>query len=402
MFGSFRLGTIMGIPVSMSWSVLLIAWLIALNLAGQLLPAQVPGLDASLYWAAGVVVAAVFFVSLLAHELSHAIVARREGMIVSGITLWLLGGVARIGGDARSPGAEARIAGIGPLTSLALAAAFAIATAALTLAPPSDLVALATASAGWLALVNLVLGLFNLLPGAPLDGGRIVRALLWRLRKDKLEATRWATGLGQLLGYGLLGIGVLRVSSGDIGGIWFVLLGFFLRGAAAAERRSTELMESLRDTRVGEIMTRQPLRVPAGLTVDTFTAAAAAATAESGTSAWLVVGPGGQVVGVLGLDELRRVNGSERRSKRIGELAVPLERWPWAYEDELVKDVLLRLEGSSTRAVVRGRGQDAATVLGLLLPEDISRAAATGGAVEGRPGEASSHDGDAREGRVPS
>jgi len=402
MFGSLRLGSIMGIPVSMNWSVLLIAWLIAFNLAGQLLPAQVPSLDASLYWTAGVVVAAVFFLSLLAHELSHAIVARREGMIVSGITLWLLGGVARIDGDARSPGAEARIAGIGPLTSLALAAAFAIVTAALALAPPSDLLALATASTGWLALVNLVLGLFNLLPGAPLDGGRIVRALLWRLRKDKREATRWATGLGQLLGYALLGIGVLRTLSGDIGGIWFVFLGFFLSGAAAAERRSAELVESLRDTRVREIMTRQPLRVPAGLTVDTFTAAVAAAAAESRTSAWLVVGPGGQVVGVLGLDELRRVNGSERRSKRIGELAVPLERWPWAYEDELVKDVLLRLEGSSTRAVVRGRGQDTATVLGLLLPEDISRAAATGGAVEGRPGAASSRDGDAREGRVPS
>ena len=400
MFGSFRLGTILGIPVGMNWSVLLIAWLIAVNLAGQLLPAQVPSLDASLYWAAGVVVAALFFLSLLAHELSHAIVARREGMTVSGITLWLLGGVARIDGDARSPGAEARIAGIGPLTSLALAAVFAIAAAALTLAPPSDLVALAAASAGWLALVNLVLGLFNLLPGAPLDGGRIARALLWRLRRDKLEATRWATGLGQLLGYALLGIGVLRVLSGDIGGIWFVLLGFFLSGAAATERRSTELLESLGDTRVGEIMTRQPLRVPAGLTVDTFVAAATAA--ESRTSAWLVVGPGGQVVGVLELDELRTVNGSERRSKRIGELAVPLERWPRAYEDELVRDVLLRLEGSSTRAVVRGRGQDAATVLGLLLPEDISRAAATGGAVEGRRREVSSRDGDAREDRMPS
>jgi hypothetical protein len=136
------------------------------------------------------------------------------------------------------------------------------------------------------------------------------------------------------------------------------------------------------------------------LTVDTFVAAAAAA--ESRTSAWLVVGPGGQVVGVLGLDELRAVRGGERRSKRIGDLAVPTERWPWAYEDELVADVILRLEGSSTRAVVRGRGQDTAVVLGLLLPEDISRAVATGGAVEGRPGKARSHDGDAREDRVPS
>ena len=122
MFGSFRLGTILGIPVGVNWSALLIAWLIAFSLAGQLLPAQVPGLDAALYWAVGALAAVLFFGSLLAHELSHAIVARHEGMTVSGITLWLLGGVARMDGDARSPGAEARIAGVGPLTSLAFGA----------------------------------------------------------------------------------------------------------------------------------------------------------------------------------------------------------------------------------------------------------------------------------------
>ncbi len=398
MFGSFRLGTILGIPVGVNWSVLLIAWLIAFSLAGQLLPAQVPGLDAALYWAVGVLAAVLFFGSLLAHELSHAIVARREGLTVSGITLWLLGGVARMDGDARSPGAEARIAGVGPLTSLALAIAFAAAAAGLAFAPPSDFVALATAAAAWLALVNFVLGIFNLLPGAPLDGGRIMRALLWRLRRDKAQATRWATGLGQLLGYGLLGIGVLRVLAGDIGGIWFVLLGFFLSGAASAERRSTELLEALRGTRVGDIMTRQLLRVPSGLTVETF----AAAATDGRTSAWLVVGPGGHVTGVLGLEELRTVRGDERRSTRIGELAVPLESWPEAYADELVQDVLVRLDGSATRAVVRGRDEDPAVVLGILLPEDISRAVAMGGSVGGGREEASSRDGGASEDRVPS
>lgn len=398
MVGSFRLGTVLGIPVRVNWSVLLIAWLIAFSLAGQLLPAQVPGLDAAFYWALGALAAVLFFGSLLAHELSHAIVARHEGMTVSGITLWLLGGVARMDGDARSPGAEARIAGVGPLTSLALALAFAVVAAGLTLVPPSDVIALATASAGWLALVNLVLGVFNLLPGAPLDGGRIVRALLWRLRRDKVQATRWSTGLGQLLGYALLGIGVVRALSGDIGGIWFVLLGFFLNGAASAERRSTELLVSLRGTRVGEVMTRQLLRVPSGLTVETF----ASAAAEGRTSAWLLVGPGGHVTGVLGLDELRTVRGDERRSKRIGELAVPLESWPVAFEDELVKDVLARLDGSTTRAVVRGRDEDPAGVLGLLLPEDISRAVAAGDSVDGCRNEASPRDGDASEDRVPS
>ena len=397
MFGSFRLGTILGIPVGVNWSVLLIAWLIAFNLAGQLLPTQVPGLDAALYWAVGALAAVLFFGSLLAHELSHAIVARREGLTVSGITLWLLGGVARMDGDPRSPGAEARIAGVGPLTSFALAAVFAGAAAGLSFARPSDFVALATASAAWLALVNLVLGVFNLLPGAPLDGGRIMRATLWRMRQDKLQATRWATGLGQLLGYGLLGIGILRVLSGDIAGIWLVLLGFFLSGAASAERRSTELTESLRGTRVGDIMTRQLLRVPSGLTVETF----AAAAAEGRTSAWLVVGPGGHVTGVLGIDELRTVRSDEQASKRIGELAVPMDSWPAAFEDELVRDVLVRLDGGATRAVVRGREQDPTVVLGLLLPEDISRAVAVG-QLAGDREKAGSRDRGASEDRVAS
>lgn len=202
MLASIRMGTILGIPLSVNWSVLLVGWLIAFSLAGQVLPAQVPDLSAGLYWAAGGVVALLFFGSLLAHELSHAVVARREGLSVSGITLWLLGGVARLEGHPPSPGAEARIAGAGPLASLGLALGFGVVALGIALVPASDLTALAFASAAWLSFVNLILAVFNLLPGAPLDGGRIARAVLWRLGRDKLRATRLATGLGQLLGYG--------------------------------------------------------------------------------------------------------------------------------------------------------------------------------------------------------
>ena len=257
MFGSIRLGTILGIPVGVNWTVFLIAWLIAFSLASQLLPAQVPGLADAAYWVAAAAAAALFFVSLLAHELSHAIVARREGLTVSGITLWLLGGVAKMDGDSRTPGAEARIAGVGPLTSFLLAVAFGAGAIALSAAPPSDATSLAVAAAGWLSLVNFVLAVFNLLPGAPLDGGRIARALFWRWRRDKLQATRWSTGLGQIFGYGLAGIGVFRVVGGDLGGLWFLLLGLFLTAAAGAERRSVELFEAIRGVSVREIMTRE-------------------------------------------------------------------------------------------------------------------------------------------------
>ncbi len=397
MFGAFRLGTILGIPVGVNWSVLLIAGLIAWSLAGQILPLQVPGLDTAFYWLAGGVAAALFFASLLAHELSHAIVARRNGLTVSGITLWLLGGVARMDGEARTPGAEARIAGVGPLTSFALALLFGAATVALALAPQSELMALATASTAWLAFVNLVLALFNLLPGAPLDGGRIARAVFWRVRNDKRQATRWSTGLGQLLGYGLIAIGLFRAFAGDIGGIWFVLLGFFLNTAAGAERRASELLGSLRGLRVGDIMNREPLRVPGGLTVETFIQAA---VRESRTTSWFVSGPGGTVEGVLSLDALRSVGGDERLTKRIGELAVPLDSWPTVRVDEPLVEVLNRLGGTDVRAVVRSSEPASDDVLGLLSPEDISRTVALRGASGRRDDERPSTGDDANEGRV--
>lgn len=384
MFGSIRLGTIHGIPVGVNWTVLLIAWLIAFSLAGQVLPAQVPGLADAAYWTAGAAAAALFFGSLLAHELSHAIVARREGLTVSGITLWLLGGVATMNGEARTPGAEARIAGVGPLTSFLLAVAFGAAAIGLSFVPASDPVALAVAATGWLSFVNLVLAAFNLLPGAPLDGGRIARAVFWRWRRDKLQATRWATGLGQVFGYGLAGIGALRIVGGDLGGIWFLLLGFFLSTAAGAERRSSELLEALRGVSVGDVMTRDPLRAPASLTADTFLLAA---MGESRVSTWLTTGPGGIVTGLLGLERLRTVRGDARRTTRIGELAQPIESAPRVYPDEQVTDVLRRLEGEPNRAVVRSRSAqgepdsdpvEAEAIVGLLTPEDISRAIEVG------------------------
>jgi Zn-dependent protease len=397
MSGTIRLGTILGIPVSMNWSVLLIAGLIAFSVSGQLLPAQVPGLTDAAYWGAGILVATLFFGSLLAHELSHAIVARREGLVVRGITLWLLGGVARMEGDARSPGSEARIAGVGPLTSLGLALSFLLAAMAIGLLPTSDLAALAGTAAAWLALVNFILAAFNMLPGVPLDGGRVARAIFWRWRRDKLQATRWATGLGQLLGYGLIGIGLFRAINGDLGGLWFMLLGFFLTTAAGAERSSTELVETLRGVRVGEIMTRDPMRVPGSLTVDVFVEYA---VRESRASTWLVTGPGGDVTGVLTLDQLRGVRGDARKTTRLGDLATALEQSPTAYADEEVVDVLQRLGGSAARAVVRERVGWQGEVIGLLTPEDVDRSVQLGRLQGGQGGQASKADSEQSQGRV--
>lgn len=388
--GLIPLGSVRGIPIRAHWSVLLIAGLIAWGLAGQALPSQVPGLEPALYWAAGSIAALAVLASLLAHELAHALVARREGHTVDDISLWLLGGVARIAGDARTPGAEARIAGVGPLASLVLGGVFGLVAVGLGLVPGGSLVRLVQAAIGWLALVNVVLAVFNLLPGAPLDGGRIARAAIWRWRGDKLRATRWASGLGQLLGYGLVAFGIAGLLAGDgLGGVWSVVLGTFLASAAGHERRQAELTDSLGDLRVAAVMTPDPPRVPASLTVDTFVAAA---LAEARTSTWLLTGPGGEVSGLLGIDRLRRLRGPARMTTRLGAVAVPIDEAPTASPDERVVDLLARLDSAhGPRAVVREGG----SIVGIVSPEGIARAVRVthprdgqGGAMRpsGRPG----------------
>jgi hypothetical protein len=213
-----------------------------------------------------------------------------------------------------------------------------------------------------------------------------------------MQATRWATGLGQVFGYGLIGIGLLRALGGDFGGLWFVLLGFFLSSAASAERQSTELLESLRDVRVDDIMSRDPMRVPGSLTVDTFVMYA---MAESRSSSWLVTGPAGAVTGLLGMDQLRSVRGEARRTTRIGELATAIDQAPTAWTDEMVVEVLQRFEGRSPRAIVRERHGYGQEVAGLLTPEDVQRAIEMG-RIRGGAGDqrAPSAGRDANEGPV--
>ena len=173
MTASLRFGRIAGIPVGANWSALLIAGLIAWSLAGRLLPAQVPGLAPAAYWLAGAAGAGLFLGSLLAHELGHALVAQRAGLKVRGITLWLLGGVAQLEDEPASPRDELRVAIVGPAVSLALAVGSGLAALGLSvLGGP----AVAVAIAAWLAVGNAALALFNLLPAAPLDGGRVLRA----------------------------------------------------------------------------------------------------------------------------------------------------------------------------------------------------------------------------------
>jgi len=227
------LGRVAGVPIGLNWSWTLVFGLLVWSLAHDVFPATNPGLQSGTYGAMAIVAVTLFFGSLLLHELGHALAAKHAGIEVEGITLWLLGGVARIRGSLPGPRAELRLAGAGPLVT----AGVAVVCGAIALAthPGAAVDGVAT----WLAYVNLVLLGFNLLPALPLDGGRLLRAALWRARGDFRWATVVAAAIGRVLGIGLIAAGFLALGLlGLVTGAWLVVIGWFVFQFAGAEAES--------------------------------------------------------------------------------------------------------------------------------------------------------------------
>lgn len=228
---SLHFGRIAGIRIGANWSLLPIFFLIAWSLAAALLPAAAPGFTGGGYWFFALLTATAFYASLLAHELSHAFVARHHGVSVKGIVLWLFGGVAQLEGDTPDARAELQVAAAGPAMSLGIAAVAAVLAWFLDLIGASPLM---VAAVSWLAGINALLAAFNLLPAFPLDGGRILRAYLWRRWSDRVRATAVAAKVGQVVGYGLIVLGAAQflAGGGAMGGIWLAVIGWFVTVAA--------------------------------------------------------------------------------------------------------------------------------------------------------------------------
>ncbi|HEV7679970.1 MAG TPA: site-2 protease family protein [Candidatus Dormibacteraeota bacterium] len=258
---SVPLGRIFGIRVGLNWSLIFVFWLVSWSLAQTVFPNAAPGAGSAAYWGAAVLAALIFYVSLLAHEIAHSLVARRRGMAVEGITLWLFGGVSRLQGDPRDPRSELRIAIVGPATSFVIAVVMGVLAFVLS---ALHVPALIVAVPAWLAWVNALLAVFNLLPAFPLDGGRVLRAILWRRRRDRIAATRTAARAGYFFGW-LLGVGgvVELLATGSLGGIWLIFLGWFLAGAARAEATQSILRDTLRGMPLARAMAPQPVAVRA-------------------------------------------------------------------------------------------------------------------------------------------
>ena len=262
---SYSLGRVAGIEIGINWSVLALLALIMWTLATGVFPDTNPGLGDNTYFAMAVVAAFGFFASILLHELGHAVQARRDGMEIDGITLWLFGGVARFAGMFPTAGAEFRIAIAGPLVSLALAGGLLGATWLPGLPEPADGVL------AWLGVINAALLIFNLIPALPLDGGRMLRAALWHWKGDLQSATRLAAGTGRILAIGMIGLGLAIAVLGDgINGVWLALIGWFVLQAAGAEAQMVRRIPPPVGPLVGDMMDADPVTTRPELTLDEF------------------------------------------------------------------------------------------------------------------------------------
>jgi Zn-dependent protease/CBS domain-containing protein len=391
---SVRLGRIAGIRVGLNWSLLPIFVLLAWSLARTLLPSAAPGYSTAGYWVFALLTTAAFYASLLAHELAHALVARRYGIQVKSIVLWVLGGVAQLQGESPHPRAELEVAAAGPAVSFGLAAAGAVVAWLLGLLGVSSLL---VAAIGWLAGINVLLGLFNLLPAFPLDGGRILRAALWHRWHDRARATTIAAKVGRIAGFALIGVGALEflAGGGTLNGIWLALIGWFVAVAAeqqaqlstgvgsAAAVKPTAAAEptgaAVKPTApsgeltVADAMTCDPLVVPLGSTAADVIERYVLPTRFS---AFPIVDGDGRLIG---LATVRRIAALPRESwatTLISTAAAPRSVVVECSPDDRLTDVAARLECSpDRRAIVL----DGARVVGILTAADIAGAAEGGG-----------------------
>jgi Zn-dependent protease/CBS domain-containing protein len=260
---SVRLFTIRGIEVGVHYSWLIIFLLLTWSLGSYIFPRWQPGLPQVEYWLLGGAAALLLFVSVLTHELAHSFMARARGLAAKSITLFIFGGVSNLGGEAKQPSTEFLVAIVGPLTSFGLAAV-SLLVAMVATEPRVELVA------SYLFFINSVLGAFNLVPGFPLDGGRVLRAVLWTATGSLRRATEWAATVGKLVAYGLFGIGILLVFSRPpdiIGGFWFAAIAWFLHNAASSSVQQMVFETRLRKVRVADIVRPDDKTVPPELTV---------------------------------------------------------------------------------------------------------------------------------------
>jgi Zn-dependent protease/CBS domain-containing protein len=350
---------IAGIDIGIHYTWILAFGLITWSLAVGFFPDQNPNLPGSTYWVLAAIAALLLFASVLVHELAHSLTARSRGTPVSSINLFIFGGVSNLSGEPKSAGEEFLIAVVGPASSAVIAVASWIVVFAL-----GDILGLVGDVLRYLALVNALLAGFNMLPGFPLDGGRVFRAILWGLTGSLSRATAIAATTGHILAFLFIGIGILEMFSGNLlGGIWIAFIGWFLNGAAESSRTATRTEESFAGVRVVDIMDPDPETVSPTTRVDQVVREC---LLRRGRRAMPVVHDG-QVVGIVSLSDIKELAPERWADATVEEIMTSPPLYSIAPADEMSKALRLLAERDLNQLLVMEGDQ----LIGLLPRSNI-------------------------------
>lgn len=362
--GGIDLFRIAGIQIAIDYSWIVIFLLVLWSLSAGYFPSQYPGYGLGSYVAVGLLATLLFFASVLVHELSHATVANSMGENVRRISLFIFGGMAHLSGEPKSPRAEFRIAVVGPLTSLALGLLFWLVARGAAAAGVEPLWA---AAFHYLGIINVALAVFNLLPGFPLDGGRLLRAYFWQRTGSLRTATARAADWGKGIAVGLMVLGGLQIFSGAlVGGLWLIFIGMFLRAAASAGYYGVVVEHALGQTLVRDIMVIDPVVIDRGATV-----------AEAIEDHFLRHGYGGfpvtsngRVEGLVSLAMVRQCPPAERAQRSVVDIMRPLDASLKIGPTATVAEALRQMEEVNTGRLVVVSGE---RCLGLITRSGITR-----------------------------
>jgi len=353
------IGKIFGISIDLDYSWFLLLGLLTWILAVSYYPSEFRYWSSGEYWLMGFLTAILLFVSVLIHELGHSLVAKHLGLFVPRITLFVFGGVSEISAEPPSATAEFWIAVVGPLVSFALAAFFwEIEPLVATSQPPFALVK-------YLAYLNFILGLFNLIPGFPLDGGRVFRAIVWRITGQYRRATAIAALVGRFIGFLLIFMGVWQVLTGAlVGGLWLAFIGWFLESAAQSQLQQDVVKALLADHKVMEAMSRDLPAVSGEVTIQDLVDRH---ILPSGAS-YFAVDAGNGAVGLVTVEAIRRVPRSEWPVTKAAQVMLPLQKLTSTHPDAKLWSALEKMgrDGVNQLPVVEDQG-----IVGMLSREDI-------------------------------
>jgi Zn-dependent protease len=356
--GAWKIAVIMGIPIRIHFSWLIVFGLITWSLSTFYFPQAAPDLPTASYWMKGALAAVLLFASVAFHELSHSFVARQYAISIDSITLFVFGGVAQMKGEPPHPKAEFWIALVGPLSSMFLSGFFFMVSGIVSGG--------AKALSLYLAQVNLFISLFNLIPGFPMDGGRILRSAIWGKTKNFFYATQKASGIGRKIALFFIFIGIFSLFTRMPGGLWLMLIGWFLYSAAQASHQQSTLQETLSGVKVRDVMVKEMVIINPGTSLE-----------EAINGYFLRYGYGGfpvldgdRFLGIVTLKEVMDVSRGDWPTVRVSDIVVPHDtKWTVSPEDSVTKSLEMMVTEDKGRLAVMDKGK----IVGLITRNGVAR-----------------------------